>query len=290
MAKQIKQNRQLHKTAPLPFIGQKRNFINHFIKVINDNIEDDGQGWTIVDAFGGSGLLSHVSKAIKPKATVIYNDFDDYHRRLQHISDTNRLRQALFDILKALPRGKKLEKPAKQTVINCIANFDGFVDWKTVGTWILFSGKFVNNIDELRKQTLYNRIRLSDFASADDYLQGLIVVKTDFEELLKQHQNNPKCLFILDPPYICTEQGMYANKSYFGMVEFLRLMRLVRPPFIFFSSTRSELVEYLDFVIHYKAENYEPLQGYQRIAINTIVNSSAKYEDNLIYQFKGVAK
>nr|WP_198923825.1 hypothetical protein [Rappaport israeli] len=66
----------MYTQAPLPFIGQKRKFIKLYSQVINEHIEADGDGWTIVDAFGGSGLLSHVSKHIKPKARVIYNDFD----------------------------------------------------------------------------------------------------------------------------------------------------------------------------------------------------------------------
>ena len=35
------------KQAPLPFIGQKRMFLKHFAKVLNDNILNDGAGWTI---------------------------------------------------------------------------------------------------------------------------------------------------------------------------------------------------------------------------------------------------
>ncbi len=275
----------MHKKAPLPFIGQKRNFINHFIQVINQHIDDDGHGWTIVDAFGGSGLLSHVSKSIKPKATVIYNDYDDYSQRLKHIPGTNRLRQQIETLLANSPRSKKLDQKTKQAVINCIADFDGAVDIKTVSTWILFSGKFANSLDDLRKHTLYNRVRLSDFPTTDNYLTGIEVIKSDFEDLLKQYQDNPKTLFILDPPYICTQQGMYANNSYFGMVEFLRLMRLVRPPFIFFSSTRSELINYLDFVTHYQTEGHEKVKDYSRIAINSSVNGGVKYEDNLIYKF-----
>lgn len=83
-----------YKKAPLPFIGQKRNFIRHFEQVLKDNLTDDGEGWTIVDVFGGSGLLAHNAKRLYPKAVVIYNDFDDYAIRLKNIPDTNRLRQA----------------------------------------------------------------------------------------------------------------------------------------------------------------------------------------------------
>lgn len=46
------------KQAPLPFVGQKRMFLKHFKEVLNANIKNDGDGWTIIDTFGGSGLLS----------------------------------------------------------------------------------------------------------------------------------------------------------------------------------------------------------------------------------------
>ncbi len=273
-----------YKQAPLPFIGQKRNFITHFTDVLNTAIADDGDGWTIVDAFGGSGLLAHTAKRTKPQARVIYNDFDDYHLRLQHISDSNRLRQQLTKILSAAPRSKKLSPATKQAVIDCLSNFAGFVDIKTVSTWILFSGNFANSVDELAKKTLYNRIRLSDFAEAADYLNGLEIVKQDFEQLLQPYLNDSKFLFVLDPPYVCTQQGMYANDTYFGMVEFLRLMRLVRPPFIFFSSTRSELLDYLDFVIANNAEGCEKLRGYKKRGVRSHINATTSYQDNLIYR------
>ena len=72
--------------------------------------------------------------------------------------------------------------------------------------------------------------------------------------------------------------------GYFGMVEFLRLMRWVRPPFIFFSSTRSELIAYLDFVIEAQSEGWERFAGYGRITVNATINRNAAYEDNLVYK------
>lgn len=71
-------NQKNFKQAPLPFVGQKRQFLKHFEQVLNDNIPGNGEGWIIIDAFGGSGLLSHTAKQLKPEARVIYNDFDGY--------------------------------------------------------------------------------------------------------------------------------------------------------------------------------------------------------------------
>ena len=85
--------------APLSFIGQKRNFIKAFRHIINANIIDDGEGWTVVDVFGGSCLLAHNAKHLLPKATVIYNDFDGYVDRLNYIEDTERLRQQIYSAI-----------------------------------------------------------------------------------------------------------------------------------------------------------------------------------------------
>lgn len=89
----------MFKQAPLPFVGQKRMFLKHFEDVLNANITNDGDGWTIIDTFGGSGLLSHVAKRLKPKARVIYNDFDGYAERLAHIDDINALRAQLYAVV-----------------------------------------------------------------------------------------------------------------------------------------------------------------------------------------------
>ena len=70
--------------APLSFTGQKRRFLKSFKALLNDHIPNDGAGWTILDAFGGSGLLAHAAKRSKPAARVIYNDYDGYSERLQH--------------------------------------------------------------------------------------------------------------------------------------------------------------------------------------------------------------
>ena len=71
----------LHK-APLPFLGQKRNWIRYLPELLQGNLFDKGfsdyKNGIFVDMFGGSGLLSHNIKQIFPNAEVIYNDFDGY--------------------------------------------------------------------------------------------------------------------------------------------------------------------------------------------------------------------
>lgn len=81
------QKQTVYNSAPLPFQGQKRRFIGEFRKALS-RFPDAA---TFVDLFGGSGLLSHVAKRERPDARVIYNDFDDFHLRLENIPRTNAL-------------------------------------------------------------------------------------------------------------------------------------------------------------------------------------------------------
>lgn len=274
----------MFKQAPLPFIGQKRMFLQHFEKPL-EHIPNDGEGWTIVDAFGGSGLLSHVAKCMKPKATVIYNDFDGYAERLAHIDDINRLRRQIEPLLANQPKQKRLTADLKAQVIDVIQAFDGYINVHVLCSWLLFSGQQVKTLEDLFAEDFWHCLRQSDYPSADGYLDGLTVVSESFHTLLPKYQNDPKALFVLDPPYLCTHQASYKQATYFDLVDFLRLIHLTRPPFVFFSSTKSEFVRYVDAMIEDKWDNWRAFENYKRIIVNTSTSYSGKYEDNLVWKF-----
>lgn len=84
---------KIYYKPPLPFWGQKRYFVNNYRTAVDEIIPGNGEGWTVVDVFGGSGLLSYWAKRMKPGAMVVYNDFDNYMERLKNIGDTNILRE-----------------------------------------------------------------------------------------------------------------------------------------------------------------------------------------------------
>lgn len=54
--------RKMYLSAPLPFVGQKRMLAKEFMKVL----EQYPDGTLFVDLFGGSGLLSHITKSSSP--------------------------------------------------------------------------------------------------------------------------------------------------------------------------------------------------------------------------------
>ncbi|MGY6773630.1 DNA adenine methylase [Gallibacterium sp. ZY190522] len=270
--------------APLPFVGQKRLFLTYFKSVLNEMIANNGEGWTIVDAFGGSGLLSPTAKQLKPQARVIYNDFDGYVERLNHIDDINRLRQILSELLINYQRQKRLDIATRHKVIDAIESFDGYKDPHILCSWLLFSGQQVKSVDELYRHGFYNCVRQSDYPTADGYLDGIEVVHESFSTLLPQFSDDKRVIFVLDPPYLCTHQASYKQDGYFDLINFLELIRLAQPPYIFFSSTKSEFVRFVDWLIATKGDNWQSFIDYQRIAVQTSANYSGKYEDNLIYK------
>ncbi|HHE3654146.1 TPA: hypothetical protein ACPDWD_001463 [Pasteurella multocida] len=273
------------KQAPLPFVGQKRMFLKHFEQILNDKISGDGAGWTIIDAFGGSGLLSHTAKQLKPKARVIYNDFDDYAERLKHIDDINRLRRLIFDILRDTGSQKKINGDLKMRIIEIINTFDGFIDVHILTSWLLFSGQQCGTLEDLYKKAFYNCVKKSDYESADGYLSGVEVTKESFHKLLPRFKEDEKALLVLDPPYLCTRQESYKQANYFDLIDFLRLINITRPPYIFFSSTKSEFIRFVDYMTEDKVDNWKAFDDCTRITVNASCGKDGKYEDNLIYKF-----
>ncbi|OZN24455.1 hypothetical protein CFY87_09440 [Actinobacillus seminis] len=261
-------------------------FLKHFETILNENIEGDGEGWTIIDTFGGSGLLSHTAKRLKPKARVIYNDFDGYAERLENIDDTNVLRaQILAKLDNATQKNKRLPKVLKAEVIKIIDEFQGYKNLNCLASWLLFSGQQVGSLEELYRKDFWHCVRLSDYPSADGYLDGVEVVRESFHTLLPKYANDPKALFVLDPPYLCTKQETYKQATYFDLIDFLRLVNITRPPYVFFSSTKSEFIRFVNYMLEDKVDNWQAFDSSKRIVVNASASYSGKYEDNMVYKF-----
>ena len=208
-------------SAPLPFQGQKRNFIKQFRELIKDEFRAYRNG-IFIDAFGGSGLLSHNIKQIYPNARVIYNDYDNYSQRLANIEITNKVLQSIEPITTKYKKDEQLREDDREKIIKIIDEYIKrgiFIDWLTLSSRLLFSGH------------------------ADGYLKGVEIIRKDAIELIKEFENKDVVL-ILDPPYLQTSKAGY--KCFWCLRDFLRLIRLVREPFMFFSSENSDILPYID--------------------------------------------
>lgn len=167
-------------TAPLPFMGQKRNFLKHFVNAL----EKYPNNAIYVDLFGGSGLLSHTLKCKFPNAKIIWNDYDNYQERLKNIAKTNKLLADFRAILHDYPKDALIKGPYRERIVERLEleASTGYVDYLTVSSSILFGMKYFLELKEFYKDSLYNKVKQTDY-NADEYLEGVERVSCDYREL-----------------------------------------------------------------------------------------------------------
>lgn len=269
----------IYNSAPLPFQGQKRNFIKQFRELIKDEFRAHRNG-IFIDAFGGSGLLSHNIKQIYPNARVIYNDYDNYSERLANIEATNEILRSIAPITEKYKKNEKVGEEDREKIIKIIDEYlqrGYFIDWLTLSSNLFFSGKYAHNEDEFKKEkTFFITSQNTPLYQANGYLKGVEIVRKDAMELIKEFENEDVVL-ILDPPYLQTSKVGY--KCFWGLRDFLKLIRLVGEPFIFFSSENSDILPYIDDRIECGDEVFKGYGLKQAI----LANGQAK-ADYMIYK------
>lgn len=273
--------RKQYLSAPLPFVGQKRMFAREFIQVLK-RYPDDA---VFVDLFGGSGLLSHITKYQKPGATVVYNDFDNYRQRLENIPRTNVLLDKIRAVVASVPRRKFLPKKTKETILRLIEQEEhryGYVDYITLSSSLLFSMKYATNLEELRKETIYNTVRKCDYNPCLDYLDGLEIVSCDYKELFNKYKDMPDVVFLIDPPYLSTEVGTYTMN--WGLSDYLDVLQtLVGTNYIYFTSNKSSIIELCDWIGKNNALG-NPFIGSEKVEFNAHMNYNSSYTDIMLYK------
>ena len=273
--------RRQYLSAPLPFQGQKRMFAKEFIKVLK-HYPDDA---VFVDLFGGSGLLSHITKCQKPDATVVYNDFDNYRHRLENIPRTNALLDKIREVVASVPRQKVLPEKTKEAILSLIEQEEkerGYVDYITLTTSLLFSMKYATNLDGLRKETFYNTVRKCNYDLCLDYLDGLEVVSCDYRELFSRYKDVPNVVFLIDPPYLSTEVGTYIMN--WGLSDYLDVLQtLVGTNYIYFTSNKSSIIELCDWMGRNNTIG-NPFTGSEKVEFNARMNYNSSYTDIMLFK------
>lgn len=281
------QEKKIYKTAPLPFQGQKRNFVEDFKKVLGE-FRTTYQINTVVDLFGGSGLLSHITKRTQPDMRVIYNDYDDFHVRLASVRTTNLLLKDIRDYLTDVPKGQKIEPSMKYLILSLIRDVEKKmqqIDYITLSSSLLFSGKFAKNYKELEQETFYNSVKLSDY-SVEGYLDGLEIVKKNYIDLFNQFKEQQHVLFIVDPPYLSTDTTTYNSDKYWKLKDYLDVLNVLTVGrYIYFTSNKSSIIELCDwFSTSYGVDN--PFNKAKVNTFNVAINKTARYTDMMLYKYQ----
>ncbi len=267
--------------APLPFMGQKRRFLTEFKTALKQY--DDCT--VFVDLFGGIGLLSHTVIRERPDALVIYNDFDGYHVRIANVERTNALMSDLRSIVANEPKDKKLSDKIKAEVLDRVKRDEenGFVDYITLSSSLLFAMNYVKSFEELSKQTMYNCVRTGDYV-CDGYLDGLEVVKQDYKELFERWRHMPNVVFLIDPPYLSTEVGTYSG--YWKLKDYLDVLHTLKNTnYFYFTSNKSSIIELCDWLEeNYSAQN--PFHGSVRKEVAARMNHNSSYTDIMLFKHR----
>lgn len=271
---------RLYLSAPLPFVGQKRMFARHFIEVAKQY----PSGTVFVDLFGGSGLLSHIAKHIRPDSTVVYNDFDGYRRRIENIPRTNCLLAGIRAVTSRFPRHKPITGDAREEIFAMLEQEEresGYLDFITLSSSLMFSMKYRMSIPEMRKETLYNNVRKADYPECRDYLEGLEVVSCDYRELFERYRDTPGVVFLVDPPYLSTDVGTY--RMYWRLADYLDVLSVLPGhDFVYFTSDKSCILELCAWMGRNPALG-NPFDRCRRREFKATVNHSAGYIDMMLF-------
>lgn len=271
---------RLYLSAPLPFVGQKRMFARHFIEVVRQYPSDT----VLVDLFGGSGLLSHIAKHVCPDCRVVYNDFDGYRRRIDNIPRTNALLDRIRPIASQFPRHKPIIGEAREQIFSLLEQEladNGFLDFITLSSSLMFSMKYKLSILDMRREVLYNNVRKSPYDPCPGYLDGLEVVSCDYRELFDRFRDDPRAVFIVDPPYLSTDVGTY--RMYWRLADYLDVLSVLPGHrFIYFTSQKSCLEELCEWMGRNPSLG-NPFDGCRRREFDATMNFNARYTDIMLY-------
>ena len=273
--------RKLYMSAPLPFVGQKRMFAREYIKVL----EQFKDCTVFVDLFGGSGLLSHITKQMRPDAKVVYNDFDNYRKRLENIPRTNLLLADFRLLAEGVPRHKPITGEARERILERIGLEEkewGYVDYITISSSLMFSMKYRMNLDGIRKEVLYNNIRKADYALCDDYLGGLEITSRDYREVFNEYKDMLGVVFLVDPPYLSTDVTTYS--MYWRLSDYLDVLTVLNGnSFVYFTSNKSSIVELCQWIGKNRALG-NPFEDCVKSEFNAHINYTSQYTDIMLYK------
>ncbi len=270
---------KVYNSAPLPFQGQKRRFVSDFRDILSRFDDVD----TVVDLFGGSGLLSHVTKRQCPNAKVIFNDYDYYCHRLANVEITNAILRELRPLLETVPDNKKVPNVLRQQILDIILRYagSGYVDYITLSSSLLFSGKWAKSYEELAKHTMYNCIKQNDYV-VEGYLDGLEVVHTDYLGLFNKYKDKDRTLFLIDPPYLSTDSVSYSG--YWKLADYLDVLKLlIGTRYIYFTSNKSQIIELCRWIKE-NASIGNPFEGVEVRTQHNNLNYGSAFTDIMLVQ------
>ena len=215
-------------SIPVRFSGNKKLW-QEFIEKKALELPENA---TVVDAFGGSGIISYYITKIRPDIKVIYNDFDNYLNRVEHIEDLEQVRKDLQKICGKRTHGtlrknngldkNPIDDEKKSKIIKYLnkrKDKNLFTDYNVITTWLTHGFSARDEISE--DLSLVNGIPVDplNIEYAKEYYNTLKPLKTKFDirnlnksKRLQNLLHDTSVYWVLDPPYRETDCYDYKNE------------------------------------------------------------------------------
>jgi hypothetical protein len=274
-------------SAPLPFQGQKRAFLNDFCRAVHE-IDAMRHISTVVDLFGGSGLLSHAAKYTLPQARVVWNDYDDYQTRLDGIPGTNELIRLIASEVGDIKTNSRMPADLASRIAGIIADYGrqgGYVDHLTMSSILLFSGNYASSVDDLiseGRRGAYYRFSGRKY-DATGYLSGVERVRANYRDLVAAYAGNSDVLLVFDPPYAITDIRSYNKGTFQCIIDYMEVVKYLRDnSYVYFTSSRSGIIDIFKF-LEREFNSISPLTGSKSREIGRQINNN-KYCDMMYYR------
>ena len=275
------------KSPPLSFPGNKKNYKKEFLEELASRFDDT---YTYVDLFGGSGYLSYMTKFTFPKARVIYNDYDDFSTRIENIDKTNKLIEHIRHMIGSAKYSEKLSPDLRLKILEYLRQKElsgEYVDYITLSSFLCFSNKLCDNHKEMTECYLYNRLKNKPLKCSEEYLKGLEIINDDYRSVYKQFKDEPKVVFIIDPPYLASTKRVYKN-NYWRLPHYFEVLEILREAdnWFFFTNDEGclkELLEFIDTLTEKDSRKY--MTGVSVYKRTSCCNYNAKFKD--IMMIKG---
>lgn len=264
--------------APLPFLGSKNHFVKQYRELLKHSTGID----TVVDLFGGSGILSRIAKDVLPNARVVYNDFDNYCARLDMIPTTNAIIERLRSAVAGVKDQGRIPPRIKEDCLRVIGEYDiaSSVDYITLSKNLLFSPRTTNSYEQMKRENFYNETVKIQY-DASGYLDGLEVVHKDFRELVNYFCQFKNVLYIADPPYTTTFYGHYSGNVWDERDDTDLIRALHGSKYIFFTSNKTDIIDHIDMPGR-RANKSPILSASQTITSKRFPNKDAQFTDFMI--------
>jgi len=144
--------------------------------------------------------------------------------------------------------------------------------------------RYVNNYTDFEKDTLYNKIRLSDY-KADGYLNGLEIVCMDYSELCQKYRDMPGVLFIADPPYLSTDVKTYNSVEYWTIKNYLNVLTTLNGlSYIYFTSDKSQIIELCKWIDDNAGKVANIFKGASVTTVKSTTTGKNSYTDIMLYK------